>query len=99
MTTMAKTEEKGVPVPPPELTDEQKIRAGHRIEQFLSDEEVQAGFTRLHADYYKAFRAAKTPEEREQAWAKARALDDLATELVASVQRGKVATATSGKRS
>lgn len=82
-----------------------EISAASRVEAFLADEAVAGAFTTLSQRLHAEFIAADDSEKRTTAWAKARALDELKTELRAIVGRGTqaqhdrtIATRNSGTR-
>lgn len=70
------------------MSAEQQAADGDVVKKFLNDPVVKATIGRLSKKYYDEFVATKTPEAREGAWAKARALEDLAIELLAVVDTG-----------
>lgn len=69
-------------------SEEKRIAEGARVEAFLRDDAVQNALKRLHERYYRDFKSAATPDAREAVWAQAKALDDLCTELAATVDSG-----------
>lgn len=75
------------------MSAEQEIQDGQRVTQFLTDPAVQAALQRLKEKYQGEWMAGQTPSDRENAWAKARALDDFAIELSATQGRGERANA------
>jgi hypothetical protein len=64
------------------------IRDGQRVAQFLADSAVQEAFAKMKARAYNSFKASLTPETRTEAWALARAVDELEIELRAVVDSG-----------
>lgn len=79
--------------------DEAKaIQASARIEEFLKDPVIQGALEQLHKKLYEEFRAAAQADKRLEAWARAKALDDLANELKVIVDRGGLAKASVQRR-
>lgn len=73
---------------------EQEARAiadGNRVEQLVADPAVKNAIRKLDEKYYQEFKNANDEQTRTAAWAKARALDNLAGELLAVVDNGKLA--------
>jgi hypothetical protein len=68
---------------------EDLIRHGAAIGRLLEDESVQTVFADLENKYFRDWKAAKTPEERELQWAKASALGDLKFVLEQTVASGE----------
>lgn len=73
------------------MSDEQRIRDGERIRQFLTDEVVKGRFEALEAKYVEEWKVGETPAAREAAWAKVRALGDVRLELNVVVDAGILA--------
>ncbi len=65
--------------------------AGDEMTEILNRPIVQQAFKDLGKDYYNAFLKADTPASRRDAWAKGRALLDLAKELRSVLDRGRIA--------
>lgn len=72
-----------------DLDPELAIIQGEAVARFLSDDVVGAVFRDLDSQYYEAWRSAATPEEREELWAKARAIVDLRYRLQAVADAGE----------
>ena len=70
-------------------TAEQVVRLGRGVDQFLKDEHVQEVWEALDEIYYKEFRAADTPAQRELVHARVSALGDLRKFLEKAVQIGQ----------
>lgn len=64
------------------------INRGDQIATFLKNEHVQHVFREFDRAYYEAWKNAKNPAEREELFAKARALDELALGLQRTVEAG-----------
>lgn len=65
--------------------------AGEEMFEILNRPVVQQAFKDLGKDYYNEFLKADTPATRRDAWAKGRALLDLAKELRSVLDRGRIA--------
>lgn len=78
--------------------EQKEIDAGSRVHAFLQDKDVIEAMARLQRRYVDDWKAGDSPEKRETAWAKQRALDDLRTELEAVVESGKKATIVQSRR-
>lgn len=61
-----------------------------RVEAFLADPAVKAAIQRVADAAYAEFKGAKTPAERESAWAKGAALDAISDELTRVMDTGKL---------
>lgn len=75
-----------------ELVLENRILNGDAVARFLSDPTIQGVMQDQKLLYFNEWVEAESPEARERIWAKARALDDIDTQLravVASGQRAK----------
>lgn len=72
---------------------ELEIRHGERLRALLEEETVKEAMAWLDQAYFAQFRAAKTADEREVAWASAHALDDLRQRFRAVIDRGVTAKA------
>lgn len=84
--------EEPLPQLPPALDPEsQAIADMERIRNFLNDDAVKRALAALNRKYFDEFKASKSPEDRESAWAKARAIEDFGNELEAILAVGKVA--------
>lgn len=71
---------------------ETRIIHGDAVERFVNDPTIQSVFAEQKLLYFNEWVETESPEERERIWAKARALDDIDTQLravVASGQRAK----------
>jgi hypothetical protein len=73
------------------MSEQQEIDDFRRVEAFLADAAVRSALEGAKDRFYLEFKAAKTEDERTNAWAKANALDTLADELVRRMENGKVA--------
>jgi hypothetical protein len=71
-----------------ELKPELLIQYGEAISRFLNDTTVQKVFSDIEATYYKQWKAAASPEDREALWAKVSALGDFKFVLERTVQSG-----------
>jgi hypothetical protein len=65
--------------------------AGDEMHEILNKPVVKKAFADLGKDYYNAFLKADTQAARDDAWAKGRALLDLAKELRSVLDRGRMA--------
>lgn len=65
------------------------IQNGREVEVFMQNPVIRSVFEELDRLYYTKWRAAATPEERNELWAQARALDVLQESLQAVVDAGK----------
>ena len=81
-----------------EQTEAREQEAGRRVAAFLADEHVNAAIERVKARYHTEWKAGASPVEREAAWAKTVAFDDLSTELQAVVESGKRAAIMQARR-
>jgi hypothetical protein len=79
-------------------TEDQQIREGSRLMEFLSDPVVAGAILRLDQKYFEEWKAGDTVEKRESAHAKTRVLDDLKIELQAVVDSGVRANAEKTRR-
>lgn len=70
---------------------ELQIRIGQRAGDLLKDEVVQALFAERAKVYTDEWKAGKTVEAREAAWAKSAALEDIQADLRAIRDRGTAA--------
>lgn len=70
------------------MTEEETIRDGLRVKQFLEDDAVVAAFARLEARYYADYKAAKSDEQLKAIHARTVVLDDLKSELAVVVENG-----------
>jgi L-lactate utilization protein LutC len=73
------------------VSRQQEIDDYHRVEAFLADPAVKRAIQKVTDDIFAEFKRAKTTVEMETAWAKSKALDALAGELVATMNGGKIA--------
>lgn len=64
------------------------IRAGERVDQFLSDDVVQQVFRERKLLYFEEWLKSEDPTERERIYARARAFNDLSIALRAVVDAG-----------
>lgn len=81
------------------LTDErQAIDDAERMQTILEDPLVAGAIARLGKKYYGAFLSAENRGQREDAWARGRALKDLAKELVSVIDYGRIAKHTRQQR-
>lgn len=71
------------------MTDDDQIREGDTITHFLADPVVQRTMDALAASYMQEWKSGKSKEDRESAWAKTRALDDLKEGFRAVVDAGR----------
>ncbi len=69
------------------------ITIGRRAEELLEDEVLAAAFTALEVEYTREWRRGKTPEDRERAWNKVHALEEVQRKLRAAVSNGEVEAA------
>lgn len=74
-----------------EANEQEAITAKRSIEQILVEPAFVEAVKRVEKDVVNEFADSETDEQRRNAWAKARALKEVMTELSATVQRGKVA--------
>lgn len=65
---------------------------GEQIQGFLRNEAVQAVFKSLELSYFRAWKDAQTPAEREVVHARASAFDDLRAVMQGIVASGEMAT-------
>lgn len=65
--------------------------AGDEMHEILNKPVIKKAFTDLGKDYYQEFLKADTQVARDAAWAKGRALLDLAKELRSVLDRGRMA--------
>lgn len=71
--------------------ERQAIEDGTKMEALLNEPVVKKAFATLGKDYYAEFLHADTPLLRREAWAKSKALFDLAKELRSVLDRGLMA--------
>jgi hypothetical protein len=64
------------------------MQHGEAISRLLNDTTIQKVFQDLDLHYFKQWKDARKPEERELLWAKASALGDFKTLLVGTVSSG-----------
>jgi hypothetical protein len=64
---------------------------GRKVAAFLADTDVKKLFDQLDQDAYDQFKAAKTDQERTEAWALALGLDMVKAALQGAVQSGDLA--------
>jgi hypothetical protein len=64
---------------------------GAKMEEILNEPLIKRAFADLGKDYYAAFLKADTAPKRREAWAKSKALYDLAKELRSVLDRGRMA--------
>jgi len=72
---------------------EQVIRAGRKAQELLENETSNMALTKVENDQLWVFKSSK-PEEtqkREMAWSMIRAIENLKTELVKTIDNAKVA--------
>lgn len=72
---------------------EQAIRAGRKAQELLEDETFNMAISKIENDQLWVFKSSK-PEEtlkREMAWSMIRAIENLKTELVKTIDNAKVA--------
>lgn len=69
---------------------EKAVLNGQEVQKFLHNPVIVSVFDELDRMYYDKWRAAATPEAREELWAQARALDVLVESLTAVVQAGEL---------
>lgn len=65
------------------------IRRAAKIDAFLKDEDIDAAWKQVATRYYEEFRRAESSEQRMQAWARAKALEDILTELRVAIDSGE----------
>lgn len=76
------------------MSDQKAITDAEAITRFLNDPVIKGAIERLHTKYYQEFRAPnRTPADREMTFAKSKALDDFAVELMAVQGAGVAAKA------
>lgn len=80
------------------MTDDDQVREGDTITRFLADPVVQRTFDGLTTKYMEEWKSGKSREDRESAWAKTRALDDLKDGFRAVVDAGRRAAANTARR-
>jgi len=73
------------------MSEDQAIRDGEKVEQFLKDEAVINAFAKVEQQYVAEWKSSEDPEKREALWAKQRALSDVQAKLRASVGDGQIA--------
>jgi adenylosuccinate synthase len=74
------------------MTD-QVIRSGRKAQELLEDDTFNTAITKIENDQLWVFKSSK-PEEtqkREMAWSMIRAIENLKTELVKTIDNAKVA--------
>lgn len=78
-----------------DLTQEKKdaIR-GAAVKAFLEHEAIKDALKGLERRYYEEFKKAGSNDDRAQAQARARVLDDFCEQVVATVARGQAAQTT-----
>lgn len=69
------------------------VQAGKRMNELITDPVVVEAFAALRGDYIAAWQSGKTVEERETAWHRLKALDELDAQFRATVGTGQLATA------
>lgn len=70
------------------IPDRDREVDAERIREFLRDELIQGAFRQLETAALRAFKTAKTDDERRDAQALAKATDALAVEMVRIVDAG-----------
>lgn len=70
-----------------------EITIGRRAEELLEDEVLAAAFTALEVEYTREWRQGKTLEDRERAWAKVHAVEEVHRKLRAALANGELAAA------
>jgi hypothetical protein len=71
-------------------TDDELIHDYKRVEAFLADPAVKDAIRTVRDRFYEVdFKQAKTPADREMAFAKSAALDALAEELIRTMAKGQ----------
>lgn len=73
-----------------QVTEQDKIDAGARIEMFVKDPDVQAAIARLASENYAEFKAAATDDEIRMAHAKGVVLDSFVDALQGIIDEGAV---------
>jgi hypothetical protein len=71
--------------------EKQVIDDGEKLDQFLNHPVVGRVFASLDKQYHGEWLAETDPEKRDLLWAKSKALFDLAKELRATYDRGRIA--------
>ena len=72
-------------------TEQEAIDDYRRVEAFLADPAVKEAFAEVDAQITREFKASKSNADMEAAWAKSKALDMLAGELLRTMNAGQVA--------
>jgi len=72
-------------------TEQEIIDTGRRVAQFVQDPAIQSVIASLATEYYAAFKAAKTNEDRLLVQAKTTVLDDFLNGLQVQIDRSEVA--------
>lgn len=73
------------------MSQDRRVREGHRITEFLNDDVVGACLGKLERKYYEQFVAADSSEARVRAWACAVVLRDFHQHLQSVVTDGQLA--------
>ena len=68
-----------------------QIDDGRRVEAFLADPAVKRAIQRVNDNIFTEFKSATTTVAMEGVWAKSKALDLLADELVRVMSNGQIA--------
>lgn len=70
--------------------EQRRMRGDHAL-RLIEDDLLQEVFAELDAGYVLEWRTAETPEERERAWTKQRALADVQRKLHTTLADGQYA--------
>jgi hypothetical protein len=71
-----------------------EISAGLRAKELLDSPQLRETFDAVEARFTKQWKQAETRDEREMAWAKVQAVDEVWRVLRATLTNGEVAAAT-----
>jgi len=73
------------------MTEQEEIDDYRRVEAFLADPAVKRAIATVNERIFAEFKGATTAVAMESAWAKSKALDLLADELMRTMDAGKMA--------
>lgn len=73
------------------MTEQEQIDDYRRVEAFLADPAVKRAFKAVDERITAEFKAAQSSTQMEMAWAKSKALDALAGELMSVMVNGQMA--------
>lgn len=73
------------------MSEQEQIDDYRRVEAFLADPAVKRAFTKVKESVYRRFEDARDPEQALDAWMLTRALSQISTELIITMNDGKIA--------